>query len=41
MLKASRVLPLIEQAVLRDDLDRARLLRTWIRDELRPGHHRG
>jgi Uma2 family endonuclease len=41
MLKASQVLPLIEQAVLLNDLDRARLLRTWIRDELRPGHRRG
>jgi Uma2 family endonuclease len=41
MLEAARVLPLIEQAVLLDDLDRANLLRTWIRDQLRPGHRRG
>jgi hypothetical protein len=37
MLEAAKVLPLIEQAVLLDDLDRAHLLRAWIRDELRPG----
>jgi hypothetical protein len=37
MLEAARGLPLIEQALLLDDLDRAELLRTWIRDELRPG----
>jgi Uma2 family endonuclease len=40
MLQASQVLPLIEQAAVLDELERADLLRTWIRDELRPGRRR-
>jgi Uma2 family endonuclease len=40
MLASTQLLPLVEQAVLLDDLDRADLIAGWIRDTLRPGRRR-